>query len=50
MNQPARADRVPRTIPIKPAVVMVPIPAARLDRTTTPMACPMAVVSASTSS
>ena len=41
---------VPVIIPLRPPSAILPIPAATLDRTTTRTACPIAPVSASTSS
>ncbi len=50
INHPSRATMVPKKSPFIPIVPIVPIPAATLEIMTIPMACPMAPLSASTSS
>lgn len=49
-TQPSRAPIEAKRTPVIPASPMAPMPAATAPRTTTIMACPVAVWSASTSS
>src|SRR5262245_56471317 len=48
--QPRRATTVPMINPASPPCTTYPMPAATLERNTTPSACPLVLVSASTSS